>query len=270
MNIFIDQVNQELKEQKKRLTQSERALSHAPEGYLKCRVRKKGMAFYCCKTKNGKEKTVNITTNRPLIKRLFHKKINTLVLQRAEENINILEAVKKKYHPNSYTDIMKELPQSYRNTAKFLGAEDSINQITGKPVQHTYDPEVHVHETACGLLMRSKSEVIIANTLTKYEIPFDYEKRFPYLNSRGYYYEPDFTFCLPNGEKKIWEHLGLLKMEKYSIRTAEKLSFYQKHGFLIGKNLILTQDDEAGNCSSSFIDYIVQTQLLPYFPQGCR
>ena len=40
---------------------------------------------------------------------------------------------------------------------------------------------------------------------------------------------------------------------------------YQKHGFLIGRNLILTQDDEKGNCSSGYIDEIVRTQLLPYF-----
>ncbi len=270
MNIFLENINDELKKQRRLLIQSQRTLVHSPEGYLKCRLRKKGAAFYCCKVREGKEYTVNITTNKPLIKRLFYKKIGSIVFKRAKQNISILENVNKRYMANDFSDIIDELPATFRYTAKFLGEINTFDNSGKKPIQHFYEPDAHIHETVRGLLVRSKSEVIIANTLTRYGIPFEYEKTFPYPNSRGYYFEPDFTFHLPSEETWVWEHLGLLKLEAYSIKTAEKLRVYQKHGFLIGRNLILTQDDEAGNCSSAFIDKIVRTQLLPYFPQSSK
>lgn len=134
-----------------------------------------------------------------------------------------------------------------------------------RPVQHYFDPNRHIHETTCGLLVRSKSEVIITNALTSYGIPFEYEKRFPYPDEKGNYFNPDFTFQLPDGQWKIWEHLGLLKNMEYCIHNAHKLNTYQKYGYLIGRNLIITQDDQNGNCSSLYIDKMIREHLLPYY-----
>lgn len=63
----------------------------------------------------------------------------------------------------------------------------------------------------------------------------------------------------------IWEHLGMLRNLEYSEHIGRKLATYQKYGYLIGRNLILTQDDEMGNCSSLFIDEVIRKKLLPYF-----
>lgn len=137
------------------------------------------------------------------------------------------------------------------------------NQKTER--RHCFDPEKHIHETLCGLRVRSKSEVIIINSLLNYGIPVDYERKFPYPYERGVYFRPDFTFDLPDGRVLIWEHLGMLRNLEYSEHIGRKLATYQKYGYLIGRNLILTQDDEMGNCSSLFIDEVIRKNLLPYF-----
>ena len=49
-------------------------------------------------------------------------------------------------------------------------------------------------------MVRSKSEVIITNTLTGYGIPFSYEKDFPRYEGDEWPLQPDFAFDLPNGE----------------------------------------------------------------------
>ncbi len=76
---------------------------------------------------------------------------------------------------------------------------------------------------------------------------------------------PDFTIPLPTGGAIIWEHLGLLEVMSYAVHNGQKLHTYQTHDYLIGKNLILTQDDSRGNCSSSFIYQIIERDLLPHF-----
>ena len=113
--------------------------------------------------------------------------------------------------------------------------------------------------------MRSKSEVIIANTMTYYHIPFHYEERLEFAGQPGKYFYPDFRIKLPSGEFKIWEHLGLLSKMSYCENTANKLYTYQMNGFVIGKDLILTQDDNKGSCNSAWIDEVVRTQFLPHF-----
>ncbi|MGC2871751.1 hypothetical protein ACDL92_00465 [Ihubacter sp. mB4P-1] len=265
MGVFLDLVEEELKEQRKLRQQSEKALARAPAGYLKNRPRKSRIAFYACKNNNGKSYAENISQNSQQIEKLAQKKLQLQILRMAEINIAALETLQKIYQENQYLDIIESVPQTYRDAFQYLAVDKLKAAQSGKPIQLNFDEKYHIHEAVCGLLVRSKSEVIIVNTLVKYNIPFLYEKRFPYPNARGYYFEPDFTFELPTGEIIIWEHLGLLKNEDYSIRTGEKLMTYQKHGFLIGRNLILTQDDEKGNCSSGYIDEIVRTQLLPYF-----
>lgn len=141
-------------------------------------------------------------------------------------------------------------------------------QTAQAPYQRApFDPGKHIHETRSGLLVRSKSEVIIANALSGYGIPFHYEEQFPYPNENGDFYYPDFTIPFPDGERLLWEHLGLLSDLSYCIHNAQKLHTYQQHGFLIGKNLILTQDDNRGSCGSAFIYRIIERDILPRFEQ---
>ena len=75
-------------------------------------------------------------------------------------------------------------------------------------------------------MVRSKSEVIIANMLHDRGIPFLYEC--PLYAPDGTFYLPDFTITW-QGEKWYWEHLGLMEKEEYKNHWETKREWYEKY-----------------------------------------
>ena len=86
--------------------------------------------------------------------------------------------------------------------------------------------EGRIHEALTGDMVRSKSELVIANLLHDRNIPFEYETllRAP----DGTMYLPDFTVTW-NGEKWFWEHWGMLSSESYQEHHVRKVAWYKKH-----------------------------------------
>lgn len=83
-----------------------------------------------------------------------------------------------------------------------------------------------IHEALSRDMVRSKSEVIIANMLHERDITFFYEK--PLFAPDGTMYLPDFTL-LWQGEEIYWEHVGRLSDPEYARKWADKLVWYQKN-----------------------------------------
>ncbi len=86
--------------------------------------------------------------------------------------------------------------------------------------------EGKIHEALAGDMVRSKSEVIIANLLHERDIPFEYE--LPLYAPDGTFYLPDFTVKV-RGQTWFWEHLGRMDLQKYRDHWATKEAWYQKH-----------------------------------------
>ena len=116
--------------------------------------------------------------------------------------------------------------------------------------------EGKVHRTLAGIMVRSKSEVIIANLLYERGIPFKYEV--PLYAPDGTFYIPDFTITW-GGEEWYWEHLGMLDKEEYRNHWEAKREWYNKYGF--SKRLIVT--DEKEGIDSRKFEQIIQE----YFKQ---
>jgi hypothetical protein len=90
-------------------------------------------------------------------------------------------------------------------------------------------------------MVRSKSEVIIANMLFDRDIAFEYER--PLYAPDGSFYLPDFTITW-RGERYFWEHLGLLERDEYREKWELKRRWYEKH---FPGRLFITE--ESGNLS---------------------
>lgn len=114
-----------------------------------------------------------------------------------------------------------------------------------------------IHRTAKGEMVRSKSEVIIANALFYNDIPYKYE---PDLIVEGRVKKPDFEIAdADTGIIWYWEHCGVMTDPKYKKRWLAKKALYKKNGIEEGKNLIVTEDDENGSIDSAKIEEIIQS-----------
>lgn len=102
-----------------------------------------------------------------------------------------------------------------------------------KPVEHvgSFLEEGLIHRTTRGELVRSKSEVIIANLLHGLGIEYAYEKLFEGKDGSVRY--PDFTIeDAETGRRIFLEHLGLLSEPSYRRRWQAKLDWYRSQGVL--------------------------------------
>jgi len=86
--------------------------------------------------------------------------------------------------------------------------------------------EGKIHETLTADMVRSKSEVIIANMLFERGVRFKYEAKL--AASDGTFYLPDFSI-LWNGEHWYWEHWGRMDEERYRNHRDEKVAWYKKN-----------------------------------------
>ena len=127
--------------------------------------------------------------------------------------------------------------------------------------------------TARGERVRSKSEVIIADTLFRHNIPYRYE--FPItlkrINSddirrdlgRSITLYPDFL-CLNTRTRTefYWEHFGLMDSTEYSNNAAGKLRLYTENGILAGRNLIITMETQTEPPSIKALEKLIEEFLL--------
>ena len=247
------------------INESKKIIRSSPKGSLMIRERKMQRTYYQVKKKADKYYQINITKDPDMITALTAKAIAGKRIKRARANIMVLEQLKRSYQSTDTDAILAQLPDKYTDAVNMLRQRRIDDWMSADYDRAPFDPEAHIHETCYGDLVRSKSEQIIANALYSYGIPFRYEEKFKYPSENGDWYYPDFTILLPDGSTLIWEHFGLLKELGYCIHNGYKLHTYQKNNYVIGKNLIITQDDNKGNCSGAIIYGIIEKQILPLF-----
>ena len=115
--------------------------------------------------------------------------------------------------------------------------------------------------SAGGIRVRSKSELIIANTLEQYGIPYRYEK--PLTLKEAGQIRPDFT-CLHIKARKevLWEHFGLMDNPAYANKNVAKLALYHQNGFHVGKNLITSFETSQNPISSRLVRSMIEQYLI--------
>ena len=116
-----------------------------------------------------------------------------------------------------------------------------------------------IHKTIRGELVRSKSEVIIANMLFERDINYEYEKELS-LAGDGIKI-PDFTITVAGRDEPIyWEHCGMMSNADYRRRWEVKRKVYEKHGIVDGVNLIVSEENDSFD-SQKIADLIDQYDL---------
>ncbi|WP_224001184.1 hypothetical protein [Aureimonas sp. SA4125] len=125
-----------------------------------------------------------------------------------------------------------------RDLMKLSGADRSETArrwtnlfIAPSPVEHvgSFLESGLIHRTTRGELVRSKSEVIIADLLDGFGVPYTYEQ--PFKGADGSIRYPDFTVAdAEMGRTLLIEHLGMLDRPDYVARWKAKEAWYRAAG----------------------------------------
>lgn len=178
------------------------------------------------------QKRVFIKENDKEIRNLVNKKYLELYLKDTINELRLLETnrkARKKYKTDYAQKMLKQ--KHYRSI--LLAVDKKDNEETNEKTQ-VPNPEALKFYTKMGIIVRSKSEVIIATALYDNNIKFEYEKAIKI--SDGIYY-PDFTVEKKNGDIILWEHLGLIDNPDYRNKAYRKILKYNENGYYQGKIL---------------------------------
>lgn len=122
-----------------------------------------------------------------------------------------------------------------------------------------------IHRTERGDLVRSKSELVIADKLYAAGIDYAYEQPLALSGGRTRY--PDFTIeDDASGVIYYWEHLGLLDDPTYRTRWEHKREEYLRDGIVpwqpgqdVERILIETRDDSGGGLNAQTIADLIRS-----------
>ncbi len=105
-----------------------------------------------------------------------------------------------------------------------------------------------IHRTEEGHLVRSKSELVIANMLFQLKIPYEYERVLDGTTAAGRL-RPDFSFVTADGVL-VWEHFGMLSRPNYQRGWEWKRASYAKNGFAEGRTLFTSTEEDGKGLDS--------------------
>ena len=155
------------------------------------------------------------------------KALNRFVSQFEKSNSDLI------YH--NLTPARQKLVSSFLTTDEEYAQKWQAESYTSS----SYMPEEKVYQTKRGEMVRSKSELLIADLLYEMEIPYRYEPRV--RMKRGNYKYPDFLILNQKTRQTIyWEHMGLMDDPDYLNNNLAKILEYGENGICLGKNLMIT------------------------------
>jgi len=120
-------------------------------------------------------------------------------------------------------------------------------------------PENLIHRTSTNILVRSKSEVIVADTLTRFGISYKYEDPLFATDNTNDFRLPDFTIKY-EGETWYWEHLGMLSVPSYANAWERKRMWYAANGY--ANRVITSEDGPNGSINVPEIEKTIRRVIL--------
>lgn len=240
------------------LSKIEHYLAQVPEGSLKFQKRQ-GKTYYYHQHKNPQNnsyiKTYIDRKNEKLAQKLAQKGYYSKVKPYIESQLHALIQFRKIY---DYND--KEMDDIYDMLAEerkrlVIPVKVSVREKIRNWEKESYEPyqkyqENLKYETDNGELVRSKSEVIIANILAKHKEHLLYKYECPLemmISGQMQIIHPDFTIMnVHTGKVTYWEHAGRMDDSRYASGFVQKMNTYMENKLFPGDDVIVTY--ETMNC----------------------
>jgi len=263
------------KELNQLLTRKLRNLKSSPEGRLRIAQAHRGRKLqYFHMIISGDTKGNYIPhANLALARRLAQKDYDTRLIKELRQEIQALQ----KYLDHTkdgaaLSDLYTKLCPARQQLVTPVTLTDDQYAAQWQTVSWTglpFSPDSPDYTTARGERVRSKSEVIIADTLARHGIPYRYEFPLelntgrPGQSSSPRTIHPDFL-CLNVRTRAefYWEHFGLMDNPDYLDRTLAKLKDFPDIGLFPGKNLLFTMESATCHLSTRNIENLITEFLI--------
>lgn len=250
---------QELKQMRKLLHEG---LNKAPSGKILVANKNGKLQFFLRKDKTEKTgeyiRKSQVDKIRIYLQKSYNEKVLKLITKEADNLETFLS------NSNEYITRIRELysknPQEIKNYIRPIDMSDSDYVDKWKNESYVGKPSMEgetTYETDNGEIVRSKSELNIANALYKAGIPYKYEC--PIWLKDGMKIHPDFTVLNVRERRvKYWEHRGMMDDRNYAKHSVSRLKEMGKNGIIIGDNLIITEETSTVGLGTDEITRIIE------------
>ena len=196
--------------------------------------------------------------NIPLISALAAKTYYVSLLRILRKELETSRQFAGAFEPEKKYELYRRLSSERRSliTPVFRSIEDEVAAWKAAEWESSPPyPERRIYETERGEMVRSKSEVIIADQLFRHEDDLDYRYECPlFLPRSGYSIYPDFTVInIHTGRLRYWEHAGMMSDPQYAEDFIRKINTYAANGFIPGRDLIVTYETETAPLDISVV-----------------
>ncbi|MCR5442421.1 MAG: hypothetical protein K6E89_01575 [Sphaerochaetaceae bacterium] len=210
----------------------------------------------------GKDKEALI---RDLSKKTYYMKMLSAARKEKEQLEKCIRILSSGYGITDIDDVYPSLNKVIRRTeGPFSMTEDGYAMKWLKKNSYLKDRRQlsGQNKTLKGEYVKSKSEVIIADRLTYYGVPYVYEV----TTAKDAFEEmgrPDFLILNKRtGKEYFWEHLGRMGDPQYAARNQVKMEQFARQGILPGKNLIVSFECGERPLSTEYVDSIIKESLI--------
>lgn len=263
-----DTVLQMIKKRKEELTAALKtklkAQKNIPQGHLRIardKSSRKAQFYYVTSSKDKKGEYIPYS-NIALARKIAQKDYDSKVIQELQKQIKLLEkyirAIEEKI-----SKLYTKLSQTRQTLITPVTLTDQQYAEIWKSEEYKgldFREDAPEYYTTQGERVRSKSEIIIADTLSRYNIPYRYEHPL-YLKS-GRTIHPDFLCLnLRTRQEFYWEHFGMLDDPDYTENAVLKVKAYNENGIFPGINLIITMETQSRQISTPQIEELIKAYL---------
>ena len=264
MNPIIIAINSRREILLRRVGERKKALAGAPEGRLRITGRENKYQFYAAE--EGKRNTGKYLSqgSEERIRALAQKAYDRKVLAASLEELKILDAFQSKLTGVSAEEIYGQMTAVRRKLISPIELPDEEYFAAWENKPYKKKPltgDVAELYTAKGDLVRSKSEIILADCFYRHHVPYRYECALPLDNRLTVY--PDFTaLCLSTRKVRYHEHLGMLDVPEYCEMAVRKLTTYMRNGIMLGDQLTISWETKGQPLTSRDAEKIISHYYL--------
>lgn len=236
------------------------ALDHAPEGRLRARHNNGRTQYFWRATKQDLLGTYISKNNAELLTGLAQKDYDETLLKCASEEYRLLQLLLDQMKSHQLENIYPELNDLRRPlvSPRVLSDEQFIqNWLSEKYDRKPFRDAEELPEfvTDLGERVRSKSELMLANSFHRYEIPYHYEYPLK-LRGIGQIY-PDFKLLLVRSRRSVYlEHNGMMSDPSYLDSFMRRQAAYIKNGYIPGRDVIYTFESSDHPLDSKLINQL--------------